>query len=989
MAELTADRFPEFFEKLWKYPPFAWQRELAHRVLGNGDWPQAVALPTAAGKTACIDIAVFAMAAGIQRTAEVVRCRAPRRVFFVVDRRIIVDEAHERGRQIAVRLDSADHGILREVADALRMCARGAAEGWEQEKPLLSFQLRGGMYRSEAWARSPLQPIIVASTVDQVGSRLLFRGYGRGSGMWPVLAGLVANDSIIFLDEAHCARPFLDTLRSVNHYRTRAVRPVPAPFFPVVLSATPPGGMTDVFYDNSDERADPNHPLGQRQLASKPAALLPPIKVAGKKTPDSFSIALARQAVALAAGGHEAIVIFVNRVATARAVYSILRQRHDAVLLTGRMRSLDKDDVINDRLRSLSTHDSESRVLTRSQFVVATQTLEVGADLDFDGLVTECASLDALRQRFGRLNRRGRPFSARAAILIRERDIESADDPVYGAALSRTWTWLCEQSTVSGEVDFGVVRLESRLPSGQALENLNAPAPAAPVMLPAHVDAWSQTSPAAMPAPEVSLFLHGPGRVSADVQVCWRADLDLSTPSNCASSLELLTHCPPTSAECVPVPIAQLRKWMTHQGERDDSGDIEGTISSEDVSEEVPPPTTRPVIRWLNRNEGGHVCEPSKIRPGDVVVIPADASAPSGLADFAEFGDGRAVADWGDRSFCRSQGRALLRLHPALIALWPISDSLREQTLALLSSGSIGRLEDDSDDFASELLGLLRLIGKEDVPHPWRWLPEIARVLAADRAIKSLRNAIPHPLGGLILWSRLRVSDSSKELETFSDEDDSTASGTVAVSLSKHLDGVGEFARRFARAAGIEDPQADAIELAARLHDLGKADLRFQRLLGGGRLPGFELLAKSGDIPRGSEAFSRAREESGYPKGGRHELLSVRLAENASSILPADDLLRALVLHLVASHHGYCRPFAPVVDDANPISVEFELQGRTWRHAGPTRLERLDSGIGDRFWALTRHYGWWGLAWLEAHLRLADHRRSEWEQQHCGDRDAV
>jgi CRISPR-associated endonuclease/helicase Cas3 len=84
-----------------------------------------------------------------------------------------------------------------------------------------------------------------------------------------------------------------------------------------------------------------------------------------------------------------------------------------------------------------------------------------------------------------------------------------------------------------------------------------------------------------------------------------------------------------------------------------------------------------------------------------------------------------------------------------------------------------------------------------------------------------------------------------------------------------------------------------------------------------------------------------------------------------------------LVLWLIGTHHGWGRPFFPPVlwpatDDASQI----ELCGEKLPIRAGWQVADAGTGWIDLFVVLKKRYGPWGLAHLEASLRLADHRRS-------------
>src|SRR5262249_46825697 len=76
--------------------------------------------------------------------------------------------------------------------------------------------LRGQFVDNRDWLADPAGPAIVVGTVDMIGSRLLFQGYGVSRGMRPYQAGLLGVDPLVVLDEAHLVPPFTHLLRTVE-----------------------------------------------------------------------------------------------------------------------------------------------------------------------------------------------------------------------------------------------------------------------------------------------------------------------------------------------------------------------------------------------------------------------------------------------------------------------------------------------------------------------------------------------------------------------------------------------------------------------------------------------------------------------------------------------------------------------------------------------------------------------------------------------------
>ncbi|MCS0639185.1 CRISPR-associated helicase Cas3' [Streptomyces sp. LP05-1] len=115
------------------------------------------------------------------------------------------------------------------------------------------------------------------------------------------------------------------------------------------------------------------------------------------------------------ADGHSVLAV-TNTVARAQALYGELAEEARAaspddpcaaLLLHSRFRNRDRDAIEKELLRRHPEREP-GETGRRGGLVVATQAVEVSLQLDFDRGAVECAPVEAVAQRAGRVNRRGR-----------------------------------------------------------------------------------------------------------------------------------------------------------------------------------------------------------------------------------------------------------------------------------------------------------------------------------------------------------------------------------------------------------------------------------------------------------------------------------------------------------------------------------------------------------------------------------------------------
>lgn len=139
------------------------------------------------------------------------------------------------------------------------------------------------------------------------------------------------------------------------------------------------------------------------------------------------------------------ILIVCNQVARSQNLYNRLDEQYPSVskmLIHSRFKREQRSNLENTLIQRFNTDNNAC-------IVVSTQVVEVSLDISFDVMVTECAPIDALIQRFGRINRKRTEKTIghyKSVYVLRPADDENEAKPYSLEILKRSYGVLPEGS---------------------------------------------------------------------------------------------------------------------------------------------------------------------------------------------------------------------------------------------------------------------------------------------------------------------------------------------------------------------------------------------------------------------------------------------------------------------------------------------------------------------------------------------------------------
>ena len=805
--------------------------------LEAGSFPSDIELATGLGKTSIIAIWALALGRAILHSP----CRVPRRLAYIVDRRVVVDQASEFAEGVRIRMERAaddPSNPLHTFAAALRDagCTRGVLE---------TSTLCGQREQDTRWRDDPSRPAIVVGTVDMIGSRLLFSGYGR-VGPWSrsLEAGLLGQDCLVVLDEAHLCSPFAATLAAIERHQSRL-----APFAVIRMGATT-APVTDLLSRTPGLPADaPRKPFRLREDEVRENKvsdrLLAPKRITLIEADEGVGERLAEWAIEkVTEESGAAVGIVLNTVAEARRCAEALKANlpnADLVTITGSMRGRDRDEVTRSKEYGRFRCDRDRAVLfERPAFLVATACIEVGADIDCDHLGTEVCAADSLIQRLGRVNRLGLRKATGSSVVV-------VGKPDQNTPAGRVFLRLQELEK-HGPLSGSAGTLAQCLLAGsqaRSLLELRVPPPA---LTPAVLDDLAMTSkyPKTDARVDVSRWLHGSVEdASLYVEIAWRDELDWITDAN--GIARLLRSFPIAPRETARCPIYEAVEVLAMARDRAQNGRC--VFFFRDGVPEGQPlrslPTDEDEIRRLLYNA--------------LVVLPASAGGYDG--QFVDAAATNPVVDVAEDAQPSNRARRRrLRVRSGRIAL-------------ACDESAEARVDIDPETTEEELLAESARAVRTLLGPGWRLIAG-----AGDGQ------------NGVL------VARTDRGVTEEAEDDDGALGFREPVLLDGHLADARKKARLLCGRLSVKDEKVrSAVLEAAGGHDVGKDCPWWQRAVGSLTKP---PVAKSGQ-----EEFNHA-----INQGYRHELGSVARLQQAASVTSMEPCAADLLLHLVAAHHGHGRP---------------------------------------------------------------------------------